>query len=107
MQQQLYGEDVAHPDTAGTLNNIGSCKMKLGQYNEALGYYNKSLLMKQQLYGEDVAHPDTAGTLNNIAKCEHECWPVQRGSRILQEVTAYRSSSCMGRMWLTLVLQQH
>ena len=66
MQQQMYGEDLAHPDTSATLNNNGSFKRKLGQYSEALGYYNKSLLMQQQLYGEDVAHPDTADTLNNI-----------------------------------------
>ena len=45
-----------------TLNNIGAVYDSLGQYSEALDYYDQSLFIKREIGGRD----GEGGTLNNI-----------------------------------------
>ncbi|ETO35233.1 TPR repeat-containing protein, partial [Reticulomyxa filosa] len=54
----------SHPDVAASLNNIGVVYDSLGDYSQALKYYEESLKMKQELYPGN--HPSLADSLNNI-----------------------------------------
>ena len=50
------------PGEGVTLNNIGAVYDSLGQYSEALDYYDQSLFIKREIGGRD----GEGGTLNNI-----------------------------------------
>jgi len=53
-----------HPDTAFTLNNLGSFYRLMGQYKLALPLHESALEICKSILGDQ--HPDTATTLNNL-----------------------------------------
>eukprot|EP00058_Branchiostoma_floridae_P013397 XP_002598885.1 hypothetical protein BRAFLDRAFT_90089 [Branchiostoma floridae] len=66
VRKSIYGDNTAHPDIAGSLNNLGTSWVGLGGSNKAIGYYQQSLSMLKTIYGGGTAHPDIAMTLNNL-----------------------------------------
>lgn len=53
-----------HPDFGNSLNNIGSVYLQKGNYDKALEYYLKSLVIRKTVLGE--THPDYAASFYNI-----------------------------------------
>jgi tetratricopeptide (TPR) repeat protein len=54
----------AHPDTAMAYNNIGMVYSKQGDYEKALEWNRKALVIFEKVLGK--AHPDLAKVYNNI-----------------------------------------
>ncbi len=54
----------AHPDTAASLNNLGSLLQDQGDYTGARPYLERALAIREKALGPD--HPDTAASLNNL-----------------------------------------
>lgn len=52
-------------DSSNLLNNIGCVYRVQGDYEKALEYYKKALIIKEQVLG--IEHPSTATTYNNLA----------------------------------------
>ena len=62
IRKEVLGEK--HPDTAMSYNNIGNVYYNLGDYNEALEYFNKALEIKKEVLGEK--HANIASSYLNI-----------------------------------------
>ena len=54
---------------------------KMGKYNDALQYYERSLKLKEQAYGSD--HPSVAQTLNNMGSVYDSYGQIQRCFAVL------------------------
>jgi tetratricopeptide (TPR) repeat protein len=54
-----------HPDTASSLNNLGTLYRVTGKYADALPLYQRALAIRETVLGP--MHPDTASSLNNFA----------------------------------------
>lgn len=52
---------------AGLMNDIGVAYYSIGEHEEALEWYSKSLPVRERLFG--AKHYDVAQTLNNLAWC--------------------------------------
>jgi len=52
---------------AFSLNNMGVIEKNLGNYKDALLYFNKALELRKSVYGSEAIHPDIAQTYTNIA----------------------------------------
>ena len=61
-RRETLGED--HPDTAGSLNNLGVLLQDMGDLAGARPYFEQALAINRKALGED--HPSTAGSLNNL-----------------------------------------
>jgi tetratricopeptide (TPR) repeat protein len=72
MRKILYGDDP-HPETASSIELVGHAHAALGEYSEALEYYNQALTMCQSLY-KDSNH-DVARCLCNVSRV---CRPLDR-----------------------------
>ena len=53
-----------HPDTALSLNNLGSLLQAQGKLAEAQPYYARALAIQEKVLGPE--HPNTASSLNNL-----------------------------------------
>lgn len=58
-------QGIQHPDTAQSLNNLGSLYYKIGSYDRAESMYIRSLAIRQQHLGPEAI--ETAASLNNLA----------------------------------------
>ncbi|XP_066278721.1 uncharacterized protein [Branchiostoma lanceolatum] len=68
-EQALHNEfskygNIAHPNIANALNNLGGDWSELGDDKKAIGYLEQALHMRRSIYGE--AHYDIAASLNNL-----------------------------------------
>lgn len=62
MKKQYLGHD--HAEVADTLNNIGCCYGKRGDFEGALDLFNQALDIYSRTY--DGQHPDVVNTQRNI-----------------------------------------
>ncbi len=62
IDEKVLGPD--HPDTAGSLNNLGYLLRAQGDLAGARPYYERALAIREKALGPD--HPDTANSLNNL-----------------------------------------
>ena len=62
IREKALGPD--HPDTAGSLNNLGGLLEAQGDFAGARPYYERALAINERALGPD--HPDTAMSLNNL-----------------------------------------
>ena len=62
MKKQSLGHD--NIEVADTLNNIGCCLAKRGNYDGALGLFDQALAIYLHTY--DERHPDIVNTQRNI-----------------------------------------
>ncbi len=53
-----------HPDTAASLNNMGTLLQAMGELAEARPYFARALAICEKVLGAE--HPDTATSLNNM-----------------------------------------
>ncbi len=60
--RKVFGED--HPYVAIHYNNIGMAYEYLGDYDKAIGYYEKALAINRKTFGEN--HSNTANSYNNL-----------------------------------------
>ncbi|MCA9946960.1 MAG: tetratricopeptide repeat-containing protein, partial [Anaerolineales bacterium] len=63
IREKALGPD--HPDTARSLNNLGSLMQAIGDLAAALPYFTRALAIREKVLGPD--HPSTAESLNNLA----------------------------------------
>ena len=59
-----------HPDVATTYNNIGITWKNKGEYDKALEYYEKSLVIQLKTLGGE--QPDVARSYFDIGNCNYE-----------------------------------
>jgi len=62
MRREVSG--VLNPDYATSLNNVGACHWYLGEYEEAIGYYEEAMGIRREVLGEH--HADYSASLNNL-----------------------------------------
>ncbi len=62
IRKKVLGEH--HPDTATSLNNLGSLLQAQADYAGARPYYEQALAIRKKVLGE--YHPHTAGSFNNL-----------------------------------------
>ncbi len=62
VHEKALGPD--HPDTALSLNNLGSLLDSMGNYIEARPYYERALAIREEALGPD--HPDTAISIHHL-----------------------------------------
>ncbi|WP_338695366.1 tetratricopeptide repeat protein [Bradyrhizobium sp. 26S5] len=62
IREKRLGRD--HPDTAGSLNNLGALLLARGDLAGARSYYERALAIREKAVGLD--HSDTATSLNNL-----------------------------------------
>ncbi|MBK7219476.1 MAG: tetratricopeptide repeat protein [Candidatus Promineofilum sp.] len=63
-----------HPDTAGSLNNLGYLLQAQGDLAGARPYYERALAIRERVLGPE--HPATALSLNNLGCCGRRAtWP--------------------------------
>eukprot|EP00058_Branchiostoma_floridae_P003787 XP_002589275.1 hypothetical protein BRAFLDRAFT_102517 [Branchiostoma floridae] len=77
MQTQLHG-DEPHPDTAAILMKLASVRSNLGQQEEAIGLYQRSLDMFWLIYGDAVPHSDTGSCLINMGQAHRRLGDYSR-----------------------------
>ena len=58
--------NIAHPDIASSLHELGNVCESESDYAGARRYFEQSLAMKRAVYGEDEAHPDIAASLHAL-----------------------------------------
>ncbi|XP_019627919.1 PREDICTED: uncharacterized protein LOC109472576 [Branchiostoma belcheri] len=81
MKESIYGQTSAHPELTtprlsiynaahpfSILNNIGLSCVLLGDFRQAIGYYQQVLQSCKRMYGENTAHRETAIVLNNLGQ---------------------------------------
>ncbi|MBQ6727031.1 MAG: tetratricopeptide repeat protein [Bacteroidales bacterium] len=68
---------------AFTLNNMGVIEKNLGNYKDALLYFNKALELREIVYGSDAIHPDIAQTYTNIADIYINRGELEEAKRIM------------------------
>ncbi|KAI8500318.1 hypothetical protein Bbelb_218840 [Branchiostoma belcheri] len=81
MKESIYGQTSAHPELTTSrlslynaahpfsiLNNIGLSCVLLGDFRQAIGYYQQVLQSCKRMYGENTAHRETAIVLNNLGQ---------------------------------------
>ena len=61
-RRRVLGND--HPDTLGSINNMGSLLRRQGKLDEAMLFYREALEGKRRVMGDD--HPDTLISINNM-----------------------------------------
>ena len=59
---KVLGED--HPNTATSLNNLGTLCKDLGRFDDAASYLRRSIAIQKKVLGED--HQDTVNTTGNL-----------------------------------------
>lgn len=62
IQRNSLGDD--HPDTLGSIGNVGSLLKSRGRLDEAEGYYREALEGWRRVFGDD--HPKTLNAVNNM-----------------------------------------
>ena len=62
MQRRIFKDD--HPDTAASMNNIGTLYQSMGDHKKALEYYFDSLEMRKRIFKGD--HPYIVTSMSNI-----------------------------------------
>jgi tetratricopeptide (TPR) repeat protein len=60
--EQLLGPE--HPDTLGTVDNLGVLFRAMGEYGKAEAFFNRALKAEERLLGPE--HPDTLSTVDNL-----------------------------------------
>ena len=72
MYQAIY-KDLAHPDVANTLNNMGNVHWNQARYAAAWSCYEQAYAMRKQCLGEN--HRDTQYSLKwrNKARAAQRC----------------------------------
>jgi hypothetical protein len=73
VRERVLGPE--HPDTATSLNNLGSLLQAQGDLAGARPYYERALAVRERVLGPE--HPDTATSLNNLGNLlqDQGTWP--------------------------------
>lgn len=90
-QLLLLGGD--HPDYATTLNDIGYCHSRLGDYEKALALYQRSLDIRRAFLGE--RHPDCVDPLRGIGICEMNLNDYQSATEVFNEFYSLMTSNIL------------
>ena len=81
----------AHPDTAGSLNNLAELYRATGAYAKAEPLYERALAIAEKALGP--AHPDTASALNSLAALYYATGAYAKAEPLHQRALAIREKA--------------
>ena len=84
MRKEVLGDN--HPDTAISLNNLGTLFDNQGDLVQSQSYYEQALAVWKQNYGE--RHPMVASALVNLAAVEHAQGKLEESRRLYETALA-------------------
>jgi CHAT domain-containing protein/tetratricopeptide (TPR) repeat protein len=87
LRRRMLGED--HPDTAASLNSLGSLLLDQGDYPGARPYLELALAIRRKALGDE--HPDTAQSLNNLGLLLRSMGDLQGALRYFEQALVIRS----------------
>src|SRR4029453_10444334 len=82
LQRQLLGPE--HPETLGTMNNLGLVLYALGRSEDARQIHDEALQLQRRILGPE--HPDTIASMHNLANALRALRRLEE-SRTLTEET--------------------
>jgi tetratricopeptide (TPR) repeat protein len=80
--------NMAFPEAARLLNEVGWFLLKRGWYEQALPFYQHALAIREKALGPD--HPDTATSLDNLAQLYRAQGKYEQALPLLQRALAIR-----------------
>ena len=89
IRQKVLGPE--HPDTALSLNNLGTLYQDMGEYAKAEPLYQEALRIRQKVLGPE--HPDTAESLNNLAALYWAMGEYAKAEPLYQEALRIRQKA--------------
>ncbi|RNA14116.1 Tetratricopeptide repeat family, partial [Brachionus plicatilis] len=109
--EKIYSNQPDHPDLATSLNNYGLVYDKIGKYEIALEYYNKSLKIREKIYSNQPDHLDLDSSFKNIG-----LWHVLLAKKfyknqvlfmIYKQVICYGNDKINQKLSTTKKIQKH
>jgi CHAT domain-containing protein/Tfp pilus assembly protein PilF len=91
LYEQQMGESFAHPFIAGLFNNIGTLLESQSDYDKAIDYYSKSILMYSKL-GEEK-YPESSNPYSNIAAAYHKKGETEKAIRNAEKALQLRTQA--------------
>ncbi|MCH8242827.1 MAG: serine/threonine protein kinase, partial [Planctomycetes bacterium] len=85
-RRRVLGDD--HPDTLGSINNMGVLLGVMGKLEEAMPYYREALEGNRRVLGDD--HPRTLTSINNIGSLLHKMGKYEEAERYFLEALECR-----------------
>jgi len=80
---------VDHPDTLATVNNMAVVFRRQGQYEKALGLYERALAGREKALGID--HPDTQDTLRGLISLHQSMGQTEQAQTLQARLYAPKS----------------
>jgi tetratricopeptide (TPR) repeat protein len=84
IRQKVLGPE--HPDTALSLNNLGSLYQAMGEYAKAEPLYQDALRIYRKALGPE--HPETATMIENLALLEFDLDRIDEATALARQASA-------------------
>jgi tetratricopeptide (TPR) repeat protein len=82
--------NIANPEIARTLHNLGELLEDQGRYRRACPYFRRALAMLEQVLSP--SHPDIADTMTHLAHCLRCLGEIDQANAIEQRISVMRES---------------
>ncbi|XP_035684656.1 uncharacterized protein LOC118421463 [Branchiostoma floridae] len=92
MYKSIYGQNMAHPDIATSLNNLGIAWQNSRDHAKAVHFYEQALQMKRRIFGQFTPHADTAVSLHNLGNALCDLGDHRKGITYCEQALQMRRS---------------